>query len=107
MADREQYRIYKADLFEIRNRNELRIIELIPQVLWDYPDFEPETMDISSLRVGIQHSLIGKNDGVSIVIDQSVKAMVEYMDVPLGNIFFLAAHAPARFNTMLDEVLWH
>lgn len=64
-------------------------------------------MDLSSLRIGIIHSLVGKNDGVSIVIDQTVKTMVEQIEIPLGNIFFLAAHAPSRFNTTLDEVFWH
>lgn len=64
-------------------------------------------MDISSLNIGILHSIIGKNDGVSIVIDQTVKAMVEYLRIPLGNIFFLAAHAPSRFNTHLNEIFWH
>jgi len=32
-------------------------------------------MNISHMNVGIIHSLIGKNDGVSIVIDQTVHAM--------------------------------
>jgi len=64
-------------------------------------------MDLSSLRIGIVHSLVGKNDGVSIVIDQTVRTMVEQIRIPLGNIFFLAAHAPSRFNTTLDEVFWH
>jgi len=64
-------------------------------------------VDLSSLRIGIIHSLVGKNDGVSIVIDQTVKTMVEQIQIPLGNIFFLAAHAPSRFNMTLDEVFWH
>ena len=33
-------------------------------------------MKLNDLRIGIIHSLIGKNDGVSIVIDQTVEAMV-------------------------------
>lgn len=53
------------------------------------------------------HSLIGKNDGVSIVIDQLVNAMIHNMDVPLGNIYFLAAHISPRFNADTDEILWH
>lgn len=64
-------------------------------------------MDISNLRIGLVHSLIGKNDGVSIVIDQTVHAMVNNMGVSLGNIFFLAAHSSPRFNAKTNEVFWH
>jgi len=64
-------------------------------------------MNISSLNVGIIHSLIGKNDGVSIVIDQTVHAMVKDMGVGLGNIFFLAAHSSPRFNAETNDIFWH
>ncbi len=64
-------------------------------------------MDISKLKIGIIHSLIGKNDGVSIVIDQTVHAMVDSMNIGLGNIFFLGAHSSPRFNAEINEVFWH
>lgn len=65
-------------------------------------------MHISThIHIGIIHSLIGKNDGVSIVIDQSVNAMVRYMGVDLGNVYFLAAHISPRFNTQTCDALWH
>jgi glycosyltransferase involved in cell wall biosynthesis len=64
-------------------------------------------MDISHLNYGIVHSLIGKNDGVSIVIDQSVNAMVKDLGIQLGNIYFLAAHSSPRFNAQTNEVFWH
>lgn len=64
-------------------------------------------MNISHLNIGIMHSLIGKNDGVSIVIDQTVNAMVDYMDVELGNIFFIGAHSSPRFNAETNEIFWH
>ena len=64
-------------------------------------------MKLSELRIGIIHSLIGKNDGVSIVIDQTVKAMSKYMKINIGNFFFLAAHSSPRFNAQTDEVFWH
>lgn len=64
-------------------------------------------MNIEHLRIGIIHSLIGKNDGVSIVIDQTILAMIDRMDVPLGNIYLLGAHSPARFNTTLEDIFWH
>ncbi|OGV38435.1 MAG: hypothetical protein A2020_15380 [Lentisphaerae bacterium GWF2_45_14] len=64
-------------------------------------------MNIRNLKIGIIHSIVGKNDGVSIVIDQTVTAMMEHMDIALGNFYFLAAYAPPRFNTALDEIFWH
>jgi hypothetical protein len=64
-------------------------------------------MNIHHLNIGIIHSLVGKNDGVSIVIDQTVNAMVDFLDVELGNIFFLAAHTSPRFNALTDDVFWH
>jgi glycosyltransferase involved in cell wall biosynthesis len=64
-------------------------------------------MNVSHLNIGILHSLIGKNDGVSIVIDQSVEAMVKYMDIPLGNIYYLAAHCSQRFNAQTNDIFWH
>jgi mannosylglucosylglycerate synthase len=64
-------------------------------------------MNISHLNYGIIHSLIGKNDGVSIVIDQSVNAMVRDLGINLGNIFFLAAHSSPRFNAETHEIFWH
>ncbi|HEX2395561.1 MAG TPA: hypothetical protein VHI78_09445, partial [Bacteroidales bacterium] len=64
-------------------------------------------MDISHLNYGIIHSLIGKNDGVSIVIDQSVNAMVRNLNIGLGNIYFLAAHTSPRFNAHTNDIFWH
>lgn len=64
-------------------------------------------MKLQHIHVGIIHSLIGKNDGVSIVIDQTVNAVVDNMKMELGNIFFLAAHSSPRFNAETDDVFWH
>lgn len=51
--------------------------------------------------------MIGKNDGVSIVIDQTVHAMVDDMGIELGSIFFLAAHTSPRFNAETNDIFWH
>ncbi|WP_167618051.1 glycosyltransferase family 4 protein [Maribellus sediminis] len=64
-------------------------------------------MKLNELRIGIIHSLIGKNDGVSIVIDQTVEAMVKHLDINLGNFFFMAAHSSPRFNAQTNDVFWH
>ena len=64
-------------------------------------------MKLNEIRIGIIHSLIGKNDGVSIVIDQTVKAMSKHLKINIGNFFFLAAHSSPRFNAQTNEVFWH
>ena len=64
-------------------------------------------MRLNDIRIGIIHSLIGKNDGVSIVIDQTVKAMSKHLKINIGNFFFLGAHSSPRFNAQTDEVFWH
>lgn len=64
-------------------------------------------MELSKINIGIVHSLIGKNDGVSIVIDQTINAMTTYLDVQLDNIFLLSALGPSRFNKMEDNIFWH
>jgi len=64
-------------------------------------------MKLSELRIGIIHSLIGKNDGVSIVIDQSVNAMSKHLGIDLGHFFFLGAHSSPRFNAQTNDVFWH
>ncbi len=64
-------------------------------------------MEITHLSIGMIHSLIGKNDGVSIVIDQIVECMINDMGIELGNIYFLAAHTTPRFNAQTNEVFWH
>ena len=64
-------------------------------------------MRLNDIRIGLIHSLIGKNDGVSIVIDQTVEAMSKHLDINIGNFFFLAAHSSPRFNAQTDEVFWH
>lgn len=64
-------------------------------------------MDITGLKIGMMHSLIGKNDGVSIVIDQTIAAMSEHLDIRLDNMFFLAGHSAPRMQTKTNDILWH
>jgi hypothetical protein len=37
------------NLNAIRNRNELRVIEQLPEILKEYPDFEPDLLDIQDI----------------------------------------------------------
>jgi len=45
----QDYRVNGVDLSDIRNRNEKRVIELMPRALSEFKDFLPETMDIEDI----------------------------------------------------------
>jgi hypothetical protein len=46
---REKYFYGNVDLFDIRNKNEIRVIKLLPEVLAEYPDFKPNVLDIEDI----------------------------------------------------------
>lgn len=64
-------------------------------------------MDIKRLNIGILHSQIGKNDGVSIVIDQTVQAMTQQMGISIGNIFYLSGISASRLQSFEHDIFWH
>jgi len=43
------YTFGNASLYKIRNRNELRVINLLGEVLQAYPDYCPEPLDIEDI----------------------------------------------------------
>jgi len=55
LADR--YLIGDTSLLFIRNRNERRVIEMIPHVLADYPGFIPNTIDLQDIYALALNSL--------------------------------------------------
>ncbi|HHE36838.1 MAG TPA: hypothetical protein ENL16_03420, partial [Candidatus Woesearchaeota archaeon] len=64
--------------------------------------------DVPRLRYGIIHSQIGFHDGVSIVIKQLEKVMVEELGINKGNIYYLVGKAKSRGrNIHQRKVLWH
>lgn len=46
---REKYRYGSVSLDQIRNRNEPRVIENLDAVLREFPDFQPNTLDIQDI----------------------------------------------------------
>ena len=44
-----KYRVGGADLSQIRNRNERRVISHLPAILGEYPDFEPDVVAIQDI----------------------------------------------------------
>lgn len=54
MNDKEQklrgkYLYGDVDLFGIRNRNEIRVIKIMAEILADYPDYDPQTLDVEDI----------------------------------------------------------
>lgn len=45
----QRYSVGETSFFFIRNRNERRVIEAIPRVLADYPDYIPNTIDLQDI----------------------------------------------------------
>ena len=43
------YTFGNTSLYKIRNRNELRVIKLLEEVLQEYSDYLPETLDIEDI----------------------------------------------------------
>ena len=44
-----RYTFTNTSLYKIRNRNELRVIKLLGEILADYPDYSPEPLDIEDI----------------------------------------------------------
>jgi len=43
------YTFGNRSLYKIRNRNELRVIKLLGEILQEYPDYSPEALDIEDI----------------------------------------------------------
>lgn len=44
-----QYTIRNTALYKIRNRNELRVIKHLEDILAEFPDYTPEALDIQDI----------------------------------------------------------
>jgi hypothetical protein len=80
------------NLNAIRNRNELRVIEQLPEILKEYPDFEPNIIDIQdiyALSLNLLPAFYTQN--FSIVLkkptdDQHVRDTIrEAIEIIMGN----------------------
>jgi hypothetical protein len=54
---RAKYAYGNVDLWEIRNRNETRVVALMPEILDEYPDFDPQILDIEDIYALALNSL--------------------------------------------------
>ena len=64
-------------------------------------------MDFSRVQFGVLHSVLGGDDGVSIVIDQTLEVLRGQLGVPAANIHLLAGRAEGGVRAETDESLWH
>ncbi len=53
----DRYSIGDTSLFWIRNRNERRVIDALPRILADYPDFIPNAIDLQDIYALALNSL--------------------------------------------------
>lgn len=44
-----KYEVAGTDLFFVRNRNEKRVIDVLPDILGEYPDFVPNPIDLQDI----------------------------------------------------------
>ena len=57
MSIEEKYSLNGISLHKIRNRNELRVISLLPKILGEFIDFEPDTLDIEDIYALVLNKL--------------------------------------------------
>lgn len=88
LKTREKYFYGSVDLFDIRNKNEVRVIRLLPEVLGEFPDFKPNVLDIEDIYALALNKLparyIQKGSIVlreSVTDDQISQAIREAVDV--------------------------
>ncbi|MFP5258053.1 MAG: late competence development ComFB family protein, partial [Acidobacteriota bacterium] len=61
------------DFFSIRNKNEARVIDLIPEVLAEFPEFNPSRTDIEDIYALTLNKLPARYvQAVSLVIQEPV-----------------------------------
>ena len=56
----KSYKVRNVDLNGIRNRNEVRVIKLMNEVLADFPDFQFEKMDLEDIYALTLNHLPGR-----------------------------------------------
>lgn len=49
MTPEAQYMLGNTSLANIRNRNELRVIRKLRDILKEYPDYQPDTIDVQDI----------------------------------------------------------
>lgn len=76
---KEKYRMGKISLYKIRNRNELRVIKLIPEILKRYKKFKPDIIDIQDIYALTLNNLPARyaQDGVIVLKEKVNNAEIQ------------------------------
>jgi len=70
---KQRYRYGSVSLDRIRNKNEVRVIENLDGVLREFPDYEPNTLDIQDIYALALNKLPPRyKQEASIVLDKSI-----------------------------------
>lgn len=69
----DKYRVGDISLARIRNKNELRVISLIPKALAEYGNFQPDQLDIEDIYALTLNNLTPRYVQIgSIVIHEEI-----------------------------------
>ncbi|MBR9704696.1 hypothetical protein GOV12_04745 [Candidatus Pacearchaeota archaeon] len=70
--------------------------------------YKQEQKKISKMNIGVIHSQVGFDDGVSIVMEQVEEVMSKNLNIPKSNIFYLVGKSKKSLKRITEkEVLWH
>lgn len=49
MEFEEKYQVGEISFYRIRNRNEVRVVKVLPDVLMEFPDYQPDTLNLQDI----------------------------------------------------------
>ncbi len=68
---------------------------------------EFDDRDVSKLKYGVIHSQIGFSDGVSIVMEQVEKVLIDNLKIPKENVLYLVGKSNIKSKRVTEsEILW-
>ncbi len=74
MSLEDKYTYDNVSLYKIRNKNEIRVIDLLPQVMAEFIDFNPDALDIEDIYALTLNTLPARYAQTgSIVLREEVK----------------------------------
>lgn len=82
----EKYMLGEISLYNIRNRNELRIIKRLPEILTEFTDFAPDPLQLEDIyalalnmlpaRYAQQHSFVIREPVSQEMVDHAIREAV-------------------------------
>lgn len=73
MLQQKNYQYEDISLFQIRNRNETRVIALLPEILNHFPEYKPEMLDVQDIYALALNKLKPRyTQGCTLVLNEPV-----------------------------------